>query len=194
MQALKREELAKFLTACKAQSEEDWLLALLAYNHGLRVSELCGRWATKKVKGNKVRYFHQGILAREVRHGQITVRRLKGSKVTTHPLRSDPDPLFNERNATEQLALKKNPNQSLFKLDRTTAWRHLQKAGRAAGVNLAAASVRGMKHSLGTEMSEKHPVKVLQLYMGHVKAESTMCYYDVTPEEAAERVQGSFRV
>ena len=194
MQALTREETAKFLQACKDASEEDWLMALLAYNHGLRVSELVGRWAVKRVKKQRVRYFHEGILAREVRNGSITVRRLKGSDVTRHPLKSDSDPLFSEKNATERLALIRRPNQQLFKHDRTTVWRRLQRHAKAAGINLSSASIRGMKHSLGTQASEKVPLKVLQLYMGHKKAESTLKYYDVTPEQAAERVQGCLGV
>lgn len=194
MQALTREELAKFLEACKSASEEDWLMALLAFNHGLRVSELVGRWAVKRAKKQRVKYFHQGILGREVRDGCLTVRRLKGSKVTKHPLVSDPDPLFSEKNATERLALKRGANQPLFKHDRSTVWRRLQRHAHRAGIKLSAASIRGMKHSLGTQASEKVPVKVLQIYMGHVKAESTMAYYDVTPEQAAERVQGCLRV
>lgn len=194
MQALTREELANFLKACREQSEETWLIALLARNHGLRVSELCGRWASKRVNKQWVRYFHDGILAREVREGYITIRRLKGSSVTKHPLVTDTDPLFDERAATERLALKKSRHQPLFKMDRTTVWRRLQAAGKAAGIRLSSCHVRGMKHTLATEVSKKKTVKELQLYLGHKNPKSTMVYYDVTPEQAAESVQGCLAV
>jgi len=189
MQALKREELAKFLEACREQSEQTWLMALLAVNHGLRVGELCGRWAVRKVKGNKEKYFHRGILAREVRNGLITIRRLKGSEITTQPLVAHENPLFDERRAVEKLVLKTRPNDPLFKLNRTTAWRHLQAAGRAAGVKLSAAHIRGMKHTLGTLAAENTAPKELQIQMGHKDGKNTLRYYDTTPEQAAEAVK-----
>lgn len=189
MQALTREELPRFLEACRAQSETDWLMALLALNHGLRVSELCGRTAIRKVKGVKENYFHPGILAREIREGEIHVRRLKGSKSTNHPLVRHRNPLFDERAAVEKLAASLGRNEQLFDMERTTAWRHLQRAGRSAGIRLTKASIRGLKHTLGTLAAEKTPVKKLQLHMGHKNPKSTLAYYDVTPEEAAETVQ-----
>jgi len=189
VQALKREELAKFLEACREQSEQTWLMALLAVNHGLRVGELCGRWAVRKLKGKKEKYFHHGILAREVRNGLITVRRLKGSEITKQPLVSNENPLFDERAAVEKLVLKTNRNQPLFKLNRTTAWRHLQAAGRAAGVKLSAAHIRGMKHTLGTLAAENTAPKELQTQMGHKDGKNTLRYYDTTPEQAAEAVK-----
>jgi integrase len=191
MQALKREELVKFLKACKRASETDWLMALLALHHGLRVSELCGRWAVRKVKGKRQKYFHPGILGREVKDGHIHIRRLKGSQTTVQPLVRHPNPLFSERAAVERLASETEPNQSLFKLDRTTAWRHLQAHGRTAGIRLAAAHIRGMKHTLGTLAAEKTPVKKLQLHMGHKNPKSTLAYYDVTPAEAAATVEAA---
>lgn len=191
MQALNREDLAKFLTACRAQSERTWLMALLAVNHGLRVGELCGRWAVRTVKGKKERYFHPGILAREVRNGLITVRRLKGSEITTQPLQPHENPLFNERAAVEKLVLITPANAQLFKLDRSTAWRHLQLAGRAAGIKLSAAHIRGMKHTLGTLAAEKTAPRDLQLQMGHKDGKNTLRYYDTTPEQAAESVRKS---
>ena len=188
MQALTEEQLLRFLQACWEIGETTWLMAVLAVNHGLRVGELTGRWAVKKVKGQKVRYFHQGILGSEVRDHSLIVRRLKGSNRTIQALVSHDNPLLNEREAVERLALITPKNQSLFQMDRTTAWRHLQKAGRRAGVRLSSASIRGMKHTMGTLAAEKVPVKVLQLQFGHKDPKSAMAYYDVTPQQASTRI------
>ncbi len=195
MQALTREELTKFLTACRAQSEQTWLMALMAVNHGFRVSELCGRWAVRRVKAakgkkvKKIRYFHKGILAREVRDGYISIRALKGSENAHEPLVSNPTPLFDERTALEKLVLITAPNEPLFKLERTTVWRHFQRAGRAAGIALSSAHVRAMKHTLGTLTAEKVPVKVLQKRMRHKNPKSTMAYYDVSDERVASLIE-----
>lgn len=188
MQALTEQQLLRFLAACRDANEIDWLMALLAYHHGLRVSELTGRWAVKRVKGQKVAYFHHGIRASDVEDGRLTVVRLKGSKRTCQPLVTHSNPLLNEREALIRLASRKLPNQPLFKFDRTTVWRRLQRHGRKAGIRLSSAHIRGIKHTLGTIAAEKVPVKVLQIQMGHVNPKSTLAYYDVTPERAAETV------
>lgn len=195
MQALTREELTKFLTACQAISEELRLMAVMAVNHGFRVSELVGRWAIrreKRGKGKKVkkiRYFHKGILAREVRDGYISIRALKGSENAREPLVSNPNPLFDERAALEKLVLITPQNEPLFKMERTTAWRRFQQAGRAAGIALSSAHVRAMKHTLGTLTAEKVPVKVLQKRMRHKNPKSTMAYYDVSAERVASLIE-----
>lgn len=194
MQSLTREELVKFLLALQADDDRYRLMAVMAVRHGLRVSELTGRWAVRRVKGRKrkkEKYFHCGIMAREIRNGQITIRRLKGSLTTTQPLEPHANPLLDEKIALEKLALITPPNQPLFKCERTTVWRHFQAAGKAAGVKLTAAHIRGMKHTLGTLASENTSVKKLQIQMGHKKPDSTMAYYDVTPEQAAESVRTS---
>jgi integrase len=168
-------------------------MAVLAVNHGLRVSELCGRWAVKRVKKQRIKYFHEGILASDIKDGYLTIRRLKGSERTCQPLVIHDNPLLDERRAVEQLALITPANQSLFKMDRSTAWRHLQRHGRKAGIRLASAHIRGMKHTLGTLAAENVPVKVLQVQMGHKNPKSTMAYYDITTDEAASRIQGALR-
>ena len=38
MRHLSKEQLASLLTAARAHSERDWLMILVAYNHGLRAS------------------------------------------------------------------------------------------------------------------------------------------------------------
>ena len=40
MKSLSKEQLASLLTAARAHSERDWLMILVAYNHGLRASEV----------------------------------------------------------------------------------------------------------------------------------------------------------
>jgi integrase len=188
MQALTEDELLRFLQACWDASKTDWMMAVLAVNHGLRVGELTGRWAVKRVKGQKIRYFHKGILASEVKDGFVTVRRLKGSNRTTQELVSHENPLLNEREAIERLALIKPAYAQLFKMDRSTAWRHFQRHGRKAGIRLSSAHIRGLKHTLGTLAAEKVPVKVLQMQMGHKDPKSAMAYYDVTAQQASARI------
>lgn len=189
MQSYTREELVKFLQALRADDDRYRLMAVMAVRHGLRVSELTGRQAVKKVKKQRINYFHKGLLAKEVREGFITIRRLKGSETTKQEIEQRDDPLLDEKESLEKLVLITPPNQQLFKVSRATVWRHFQRAARSAGIKLSAASIRGMKHTLGTLASETTPLKKLQIQMGHKKSDSTMAYYDVTPEQAAASVR-----
>ena len=197
VQALTYDELLRFLAACRAASERDWLMAALSVNHGLRVTEIVGGWVLvktgQKVAGKEVKkkVWHSGITPDAIKDGMLVVQRVKGSKRTEQPLVVHPNPLLDERAALERLVLLTPQNQPLFKMHRTTAWRRLQRHGRTAGVRLRAASVRGLKHTLGTLMAEKIPVaggvKAIQLQMGHESVKSSLAYYDLTPEEAARR-------
>jgi len=111
MTSLSKEQLASLLTAARAHSERDWLMLLVAYNHGLRASEVCG------------------LTSASIRDGFITVKRLKGSRATTHRL------FDSERNALTRLAAEKaGTGEPLFNICRQHFWYLVQKHGKTAGI------------------------------------------------------------
>jgi integrase len=79
--ALTPEEITKVL-AIASESKRNLAMILFAYRHGMRASEVCDlRLADVDLK-----------------NGQITIRRLKGSLTTTQPLSDLPgQPLLSER-------------------------------------------------------------------------------------------------
>jgi integrase len=79
MKPLTKDELRSLLTVARSHSERDWLMILVAYWHGMRASEVVA------------------LTSGDIGHGEIVVRRLKGSDTTTQPLIYSTDPLFNEK-------------------------------------------------------------------------------------------------
>src|SRR4029450_8196531 len=79
--ALTPEEITKVL-AIASESKRNLAMILFAYRHGMRASEVCDlRLADVDLK-----------------NGQITIRRLKGSLTTTQPLSDHPgQPLLSEK-------------------------------------------------------------------------------------------------
>jgi integrase len=173
VQALNRDELLTLLATAKQARESDWLLMVVALNHGLRVSEVTR------------------ITPHDIRGGQLTVRRLKGSKTTDQPLVEHQDPLLSEAAALTELARRTPKNQPLFKMHRSTAWRRIQRHAKAAGISERKASVRSLKHTLATLTIDRAGVKAVQLQLGHVSAKNTLVYTDISTEEAAARVRGA---
>jgi integrase len=68
LHSLTKDELRALLGKAKAESERDWLMILVTFQHGLRASETTG------------------FTADAVQDGFFTIQRLKKSKKTTHPL------------------------------------------------------------------------------------------------------------
>lgn len=174
MKALTRQELDALLTEAGKVSEMERLMILVAFNHGLRVSETL-------------------TLGRSnVAGGHLVVQRLKGSKKTEQRL------LPNEKAAIEHLAA--TVEGPFFKTCTRTvedhgndlcgcrrkADRHFKKLCAAAGINPLKASCHKLKHTCaklgldgGMEINE------LQTYLGHVNGGNTLAYLKVDDEEAS---------
>src|SRR5215467_16333551 len=79
--ALAPEEILKVLRIA-SESKRNLAMILLAYRHGMRTSEVC----------------ELRLSDLDLKNGQITIRRLKGSLTTTQPLSDHPgQPLLSER-------------------------------------------------------------------------------------------------
>src|SRR3974390_2536785 len=79
--ALTPEEILKVLRTAN-ESKRNLAMILLAYRHGMRASEVCDL----------------RLADLDLKNGQITIRRLKGSLTTTQPLTDHPgQPLLSEK-------------------------------------------------------------------------------------------------
>src|SRR5438309_1686460 len=126
---LTRDEMRSLLRAARAKRERDFLMILVAYSHGLRACEVVA------------------IKRDDIRDGYLTVRRRKGSNITTQPLIKSADPLFDELFPLQAWAAKSNPNQPLFKLSTTRFWQIVQEHGATAGLPKHKCHPHAMKHS-----------------------------------------------
>jgi type 1 fimbriae regulatory protein FimB len=161
MKSLSKEQLASLLTAARAHSERDWLMILVAYNHGLRASEVVT------------------LTSANICDGFITVKRLKGSRTTTHRL------FDNERDPLSRLVAEKiATGERLFPITRQHLWYLVQKHGKAAGVPKHLCHPHIAKHSIAMHTIRQAGIENVRTFLGHVSIASTGAYLRVDDDAA----------
>jgi integrase len=155
----------------KAASNNRWghrdaTMILVAYRHGLRVSELVDlRWDQID--------FNTGTLA---------VRRAKQGTPATHPIRGD------ELRALRRLQREQDPRSPfVFTSERgspfTTAGfaRMMERAGAQAKLGFKA-HPHMLRHACGFTLASKgHDTRALQAYLGHKNIQHTVRYTELSP-------------
>ncbi|HBV8478443.1 TPA: type 1 fimbria switch DNA invertase FimE [Klebsiella pneumoniae] len=167
----------RFLTAKEVQAmmqaarqgptgERDYCLILLAFRHGMRISELLDL------------HYHDLDLHEE----RVNVRRLKNGFSTIHPLR------FDEREAIERWSLVRagwkaaDKTDALFisrrgtALSRQQAYRIIRSAGENAGT-VTHTHPHMLRHACGYELAERGTdTRLIQDYLGHRNIRHTVRY------------------
>jgi integrase len=161
MKYLSKDELCAMLGA--ASDPLDYLMILIAFNHGFRVSEVLSLTSENFVSGH------------------VTMQRLKGSCKTTQKL------LPNEVAPIAELLAKRAPGERLFPFCRKTAWLHVKQIGVAAGIPAFKCFPHALKHTtakLGLKGGMSLPE--LQTYIGHKNGANTMLYLREDDEAASK--------
>lgn len=140
----------------------------VAFNHGLRASEVIA------------------LKADNVKDGFITVKRLKNSLKTTHPLFAHKNPLLDERSGLAELVRNQGRFQPLFKMGRQHFWRLFQRYAKAAGIPAPLRHPHVLKHSICSQMIQSAGINKTQRFVGHVSIGSTAVYIQADDQEAAE--------
>ena len=125
MKALTPEEVRKVLKI-SSQSKRNHAMILLAFKHGMRASEVCD------LKLSDL----------DLKNGEVTIRRKKGSLKTVQPLADLPgEPLLSEKRVLRAwLAERKDASDYVFtsqkggRLDRTQFFRIFQDVAERAGL------------------------------------------------------------
>jgi|ERR1700675_1396392 len=176
MKALSREQLDSLLAVARKYSERDYLMLLVMFLHGLRVTEVVGGWMYKP---DGTKEWNPGLRAENVVDGYIVVPRLKGSNACHQELMN-----------TEREALKKlepGPDGRLFPMCRKTAWLKFKTYGAEAGIPAFLAHPHTMKHTCGTlGLKGGMTLPQVQTRLGHKSGASTMVYLQVGEDEAAK--------
>ena len=151
------------------------LMMLLAYRHGLRISEVMD------IRLSDI----------EIQSGRINCRRLKGSTDNIHPL--DGDEL---RLIKRWQRIRTAPNSEfLFVSERGTpmtrqaAWRIFKEAGEKAGLDIQV-HPHMLKHSCGYYLADRGcDTRLIQEYLGHKNIQNTVRYTQTN----AKRFEGLWR-
>jgi integrase len=160
---LMADELERLLDAAKGAGrygERDYTLLLVAYRHGLRVSELTDlRWTDIDFKG-----------------ARLNVRRLKGSRSGTHPIQGD------ELRALRKLYREPERGAFVFETERggplvrSTVNKLIARAGQLAGIGFPV-TPHMLRHTCGYALANKGvPTRTLQEYLGHASIQNTVRY------------------
>ena len=174
---LRPDELERLLVAAKQtrNPERDFALVLLAFRHGVRVSERCS------LKLSDV----------NVELGEIYIRRCKGSVSGSHPVYNG------ESQALKAwLAVRGEMNvpadvDSLFvseqrkALNRCSVWHLVKNLAREAG--LEGIHPHSLRHSTGYHLTNQgRDLRLIQSFMGHASISSTIRYTQVDTRRFAK--------
>jgi len=151
-------------------------MILLAFQHGLRASEVIG------------------LTPVNVADGYLTVQRLKGSMRTVQPLIASENPLLNERGLVIDFVRGMHRDQRLFPVCRQTFWRALQRHARAIGLPAHKRNTKMLKHSIAMQTIGTAGVENVRQHLGHKSLSSTGAYLRVSDEEASKRIAEALKV
>lgn len=172
------EEIERLIAAAKRSPRHgvrNNLMVLLAYRHGLRVSEVVD---LRKSDVN-------------LHSGRINCRRLKGSTQNIHPMEGDELRLIKR-----WLRIHPSPSSEyLFVSERKTpitrqaAWRIIKESGVKAGLGVEV-HPHMLKHSCGYYLADKgYDTRLIQEYLGHKNIQNTVRYTQTN----SKRFEGLWR-
>ena len=165
-------EMDKLLDALKRNrhGHRDWLIGLMIYRHGLRVSEACDlRWDDI-----------------DLRKRTIIVRRLKGSTDSVHYLERDEvnglKLLHRQQQSNGIKAAYVFINERGQPFGRMGIGRMIERAGEAAGLPFPV-HVHMLRHSTGYALAARGmDTRRLQHFLGHASITNTVRYTAMSPE------------
>ena len=147
-------------------SLRDKALILVAYRHGLRVTELVGlKWDQFDLK-----------------RGQVHINRLKNGSAATHPIEGD------EQRLLRRLQREYPDSPFVFTterggpLTRSTVSKLTARAGDNAGLGFPV-HPHMLRHATGFYLANKGiPTRTIQAYLGHKSIQHTVKYTELSSE------------
>jgi len=171
VQSLEKDQLLGLLAEAQKANREHWLMFLVGYWHGLRVSEILA------------------LTPAMIADGYLTVQRLKGSMRTTQPLIFDENPLLNEGDALLEHIRNLDPSQRLFPLNRRQFDRLMVRYGKTAKVPRHLCHAHVLKHSIAMHTIKHAGIENVRVYLGHRSIASTGAYLKVSDAAASSAIR-----
>jgi integrase len=185
MKALTQEEIHKVLKVA-AESKRNLAIILLGLRHGMRASEIS----------------ELGLKDVDLKNGEITIHRLKGSLKTTQPLSDVPgQPLLSEKRVLRAWLEERgnHPSPHVFisqksgRLHRSQLHRIFADIAKRAGLPPEKRHIHVLKHSLGVQMVEANMnLATIKQALGHKSILSTAVYTSVSDETAGKAITSTF--
>lgn len=151
------------------------LMVLVAYRHGLRISELVD------LRLSDI----------DIQSGRLACRRLKGSTDNVHPLEGDELRMIKRwlRNRTAHNSDFLFISERGTPMTRQAAWRIFKEAGEKADLDIQV-HPHMLKHSCGYYLADKGcDTRLIQEYLGHKNIQNTVRYTATN----AKRFEGLWR-
>ena len=184
MKALSQDEILKALKAA-SDNPRDLAMILIAFRHGMRASEVCGL----------------ELKDLDLKNGEITIRRLKGSLKTTQPLADlQGQPLLSEKRVLRAWLAERgsHPSKYVFtsqksgKMHRSQFYRVFSAAAEKAGLTADKRHPHCLKHALGVALVGANVnLAVIKQALGHKSIASTTIYTVPTDETAGKAVMAA---
>ena len=169
MEYLTKSELRRLFTVAYERNRTHHMAMVVGLWHGLRVSEIISIQGTHVVDG------------------QLSVKRLKKSEATLQPIHVDADPLFDESPLIEMAAQNKG---RLFDFSRQRMDQFVKVYGALAGIHPDKRHTHAIcKHSVAMLIwSATNSLGMIQSYLGHRAASSTLAYLREVDSQKAQSV------
>jgi type 1 fimbriae regulatory protein FimB len=181
MKSLTQEEILKVLKIA-SEDRRNLAMILLGFKHGMRASEVCGL----------------ELKDLDLKNGEITIRRLKGSLKTTQPIADiQGQPLLSEKRVLRAWLEERGNHPSRFvfvsqksgRLHRSQLHRIFAGIAERAGLPKDKRHFHCLKHSLGVSLVEANVnLAVIKQALGHKSIASTAVYTVPTDETAGKAV------
>lgn len=181
---LSQSELLNLFSVARQKSIRDWLIMCIQFNHALRPSEVCG------------------IKMDDIKNGQLTVQRKKGSRLTTQPLRRHRgQPLLDEvRGLSAWLAIRpQDCGTALFSSQKGGSvspghyHRLFKQYAHLAGVPQSKSHPHIVRHSAITLAARQGmDIAWIQTFAGHSSIGSTAIYTHLNSSEVCKKADEAF--
>jgi integrase len=170
VQSLTRQELHDLLEAARHKRQRDWLIMLVKYWHGLRISEILG------------------LKPEWVQDGYLTVQRLKGSLKTVQPLVSSEDSLLDEATALPAYLATIPAGTRAFPITRQYFWKLFGAYASSVGIPAHKHHPHVLKHSIAMHSIKTAGIENVRQHLGHRSMSSTGEYLKVSDDQASSAV------
>lgn len=181
MKALNHDEILKVLKVA-AENKRNLAMILLAYKHGMRASEV------QQLEMKDI----------DLKNGEITIRRLKGSLKTTQPLADiQGQPLLSEKRVLRAWLDERgsHPSKHVFvsqksgQVHRSQFYRIFADIAERAGMARDKRHPHCLKHALGYSLVEANVnLAIIKQALGHKSIASTAVYTTPTDEITGKAV------